>query len=150
MRAEEALSASQGCSGSQAREEKWATWMRAAMSGDAGAYREFLESVALAVRLLVRRAGGDDGLSMNQVEEEVREILLAIHIKRGTWDKSKPVGPWIISIVSYKLSGMLRARRVRSLFDLTLEGLAAVLWERDGGGGGGFVENATGPTGNVS
>ena len=150
MRAEEAERASQGCSESQAREERWATWMRAAMSGDAGACREFLESVAPAVRLLVRRASGDSGLSINQVEEAVQEILLAIHVKRGTWDKSKPVGPWIISIVSYKLSGMLRARRVRSLFDLTLEGLAAVLWERDGGGGGGFVENATGPTGNVS
>ena len=150
MRAEEALSASQGCSGSQAREEKWATWMRAAMSGDAGAYREFLESVAPAVRLLVRRAGGDDGLSMNQVEEEVQEILLAIHIKRGTWDKSKPVGPWIISIVSYKLSGMLRARRIRSRFDVTFQGLAAVLWETDQGGDGDFVENATGPAGNAS
>ena len=41
----------------------------------------------------------------------MQEILLAIHVKRGTWDKSKPVGPWITSIVSYKLSGMLRARR---------------------------------------
>ena len=150
MSAKEPMRGNQGRSGLQAREEVWATWMRAAMSGDAGAYREFLESVAPAVRLLVRRAGGDSGLSINQVEEAVQEILLAIHLKRGTWDKSKPVGTWIISIVSYKLSGMLRARRDRSLFDLTLEGLAAVLWESDGGGGGGFVENATGPTGNVS
>lgn len=150
MRAEEAVRASQDCSGSQAREEKWTTWMRAAMSGDGGAYREFLESVAVAVRLLVRRAGGDDGLSMNQVEEEVQEILLAIHIKRDTWDKSKPVGPWIISIVSYKLSGMLRARRIRSRFDVTFQGLAAVLWETDQGGAGDLVENATGPAGNAS
>ena len=62
MRAEEAERASQGCSGSQAREERWASWMRAAMSGDAGAYREFLELVAPAVRLLVRRAGGESRL----------------------------------------------------------------------------------------
>ena len=79
----------------------------------------------------------------------MQEILLAIHVKRGTWDKSKPVGPWITSIVSYKLSGMLRARRVRSLFDLTLEGLATVLWETRSEAGG-FVEYATSPTGNVS
>jgi RNA polymerase sigma-70 factor (ECF subfamily) len=124
--------------------------MRAAMSGDAGAYREFLESVAPAVRLLVRRAGGGDELSMNQVEEEVQGILLAIHIKRGTWDKSKPVSPWIISIVSYKLSSMLRARRIRSRLDVTFQGLAAVLWETDQGGGSDFVENATGPAGNAS
>jgi DNA-directed RNA polymerase specialized sigma24 family protein len=150
VRAEEAERASQGFSGSQAREERWATWMRAAMSGDAGAYREFLESVAPAVRLLVRRTGGGDGLSMNQVEEEVREILLAIHIKRGTWDKSKPVSPWIISIVGYKLSGMLPARRIRSRLDVTFHGLAAVLWETDQGGASDFVENATGPAGNAS
>jgi hypothetical protein len=78
VKAEEAMRAGQNCSGSQAREQGWAIRMRAAMSGDAGAYREFLESVAPAVRLLVRRAGGDDGLSMNQVEEEVQRILLAI------------------------------------------------------------------------
>jgi RNA polymerase sigma-70 factor (ECF subfamily) len=124
--------------------------MRAAMSGDAGAYREFLESVAPAVRLLVRRAGGGDELSMNQVEEEVQGILLAIHIKRGTWDKPKPVGPWIISIVSYKLSCMLRTRRIRSRFDFTFQGLAAVLREGDRGGASDFVENATGPAGNAS
>jgi RNA polymerase sigma-70 factor (ECF subfamily) len=124
--------------------------MRAAMSGDVRAYREFLESVTPAVRLLVRRAGGDDGLSMNQVEDEVQKILLAIHVKRGTWDKSKPVGPWIISIVSYKLSGMLRARRIRSRFDVTFQGLAAVLWETDQGGASDLVENATGPAGNAS
>ena len=87
---------------------------------------------------------------MNQVEEEVQEILLAIHIKRDTWDKSKPVGPWIISIVSYKLSGMLRARRIRSRLDVTFQGLAAVLWETDQGGASDFVENATGPAGNAS
>jgi DNA-directed RNA polymerase specialized sigma24 family protein len=143
VRAEEAVRASQGCSGSQSREEKWATWMRAAMSGDAGAYREFLESVALVVRLLVRRAGGDVGLSMNQVEEEVQEILLAIHIKRGTWDKSTPVGPWIVSI-------MLRARRIRSRLDVTFQGPAAVLWETDQRGASDFVENTTGPADNAS
>jgi DNA-directed RNA polymerase specialized sigma24 family protein len=150
VKAEEAMRAGQNCSGSQAREQGWAIRMRAAMSGDAGAYREFLESVAPAVRLLVRRAGGDDGLSMNQVEEEVQRILLAIHVKRGTWDQSKPIGPWIISIVSYKLSGMLRARRIRSRLDVTFQGLAAVLWETDQGGASDFVENATGPAGNAS
>ena len=150
MKAEEAMRAGQNCSGSQAREEGWATRMRAAMSGDAGAYREFLESVAPAVRLLVRRASGDSGLSINQVEEAVQEILLAIHVKRGTSDKSKPVGSWIISNVRYKLSGMLRARRIRSRFDITFQGLAAVLWETDQGGASDFVENATGPAGNAS
>jgi DNA-directed RNA polymerase specialized sigma24 family protein len=77
--------------------------------------------------------------------KKVQEILLAIHIKRDTWDKSKPEGPWIISIVSYKLSGMLRARRIRSRFDVTFQGLAT-----DQGGDGDLAENATGPAGNAS
>jgi hypothetical protein len=47
VKAEEAMRAGQNCSGSQAREQGWAIRMRAAMSGDAGAYREFLESVPL-------------------------------------------------------------------------------------------------------
>jgi hypothetical protein len=55
VKAEEAMRAGQDCSGSQAREEGWATWMRAAMSGAAGAYREFLESVAQTIRHAARR-----------------------------------------------------------------------------------------------
>jgi len=37
-------------------------------------------------------------------------VLLAIHLKRGTWDQSRPIGPWISTIVRNKLVDTLRRR----------------------------------------
>jgi RNA polymerase sigma-70 factor (ECF subfamily) len=40
----------------------------------------------------------------------VQETLLAIHLKRGTWDQSRPIGPWVAAIVRNKLIDTLRRR----------------------------------------
>jgi RNA polymerase sigma-70 factor (ECF subfamily) len=41
----------------------------------------------------------------------VQEVLLTIHLKRGTWDQSRPIGPWVAAIVRNKLIDVLRRRR---------------------------------------
>jgi DNA-directed RNA polymerase specialized sigma24 family protein len=33
----------------------------------------------------------------------VHETLLAIHLKRHTWDRNWPIGPWIAAIVGNNL-----------------------------------------------
>ncbi len=38
------------------------------------------------------------------------EVLLAIHLKRSTWDQSRLIGPWISAIVRNKLIDVLRKR----------------------------------------
>ncbi|WP_343033234.1 sigma-70 family RNA polymerase sigma factor [Aureimonas leprariae] len=40
----------------------------------------------------------------------MQEALLAIHLKRGTWDVRRPIGPWISVIVRNKLIDALRRR----------------------------------------
>jgi RNA polymerase sigma factor (sigma-70 family) len=50
------------------------------------------------------------GASEGDAEDIVQEALLAIHLKRGTWDQSKPIGPWIAAIVRNKLIDALRRR----------------------------------------
>jgi RNA polymerase sigma-70 factor (ECF subfamily) len=83
--------------------------MRAAMSGDAGAYRRFLVSVTPHLRAMARhrcRAADAEG----DAEDIVQEVLLAIHLKRGTWDQSRPIGPWIAAIARNKLIDVLRRR----------------------------------------
>jgi RNA polymerase sigma-70 factor (ECF subfamily) len=83
--------------------------MRAAMAGDADAYRRFLVAVTPHLRAMARhrcRVAGADG----DAEDIVQEVLLAIHLKRGTWDQSRPIGPWIAAIVRNKLIDMLRRR----------------------------------------
>jgi RNA polymerase sigma-70 factor (ECF subfamily) len=84
--------------------------MRAAISGDAAAYRRFLVAVAPHLRAMARHRCRIAGASEGDVEDIVQEVLLAIHLKRGTWDQSRPIGPWISAIVRNKLVDTLRRR----------------------------------------
>jgi RNA polymerase sigma-70 factor, ECF subfamily len=106
------------------RETDWALLMRAARSGDAAAYDRCLRDIAKGLRPMVRRgltrAGrGDD------TEDVVQEILLAVHVKRHTWDESRPIGPWLAAIARYKLIDALRRRGSR--VELPIEDFSDIL-----------------------
>jgi RNA polymerase sigma factor (sigma-70 family) len=90
------------------REKEWATLMRAAMAGDAGAYRRFLTSVTPHLRGIARSRCRSLGTPEGEAEDIVQEVLLAIHLKRGTWDQSRAIGPWIFAIVRHKFIDTLR------------------------------------------
>lgn len=96
---------------SREREEEWARWMRAAIAGDAAAYRSFLGAVTPRLRALARQGCRRSGTPESEAEDIVQDTLLAIHLKRGTWDPARPVGPWISAIVRNKLIDSLRRRR---------------------------------------
>jgi RNA polymerase sigma factor (sigma-70 family) len=82
--------------------------MRAAIAGDASAYRLFLEAVTPHLRALARRRCERFGAPQSDAEDIVQEVLLAVHLKRGTWDQSRPIGPWLSVIVRNKLIDILR------------------------------------------
>jgi RNA polymerase sigma factor (sigma-70 family) len=92
------------------RENDWAVWMRAAMTGDAGAYRQFLAALAPHVRAVARSRCRSLGAPEGEVEDIVQEVLLTIHLKRGTWDQARPIGPWVAAITRNKLIDILRQR----------------------------------------
>ena len=92
------------------QENDWAAWMRAAMTGDAGAYRQLLVSLAPHVRAVARSRCRRLGAPEGEVEDLVQEVLLTIHLKRGTWDQSRPIGPWVAAITRNKLIDILRQR----------------------------------------
>jgi RNA polymerase sigma factor (sigma-70 family) len=92
------------------READWTAWMRAAISGNSDAYRRFLLSVTPYLRAITRHRCRITGVSEGDAEDIVQEVLLAIHLKRGTWDQSRPIGPWITAIVRNKLIDALRRR----------------------------------------
>jgi RNA polymerase sigma-70 factor (ECF subfamily) len=119
-------------------EEGWAELMRAAINGDAGAYRQFLASLAPYLRAIARRNCARVGLDSDEAEDIVQETLLAIHLKRQTWDVDRPVGPWITAIARYKLIDRLRHRGgwkelpIDDVADLlTVEGTEKTLEWRD-------------------
>jgi RNA polymerase sigma-70 factor (ECF subfamily) len=50
------------------------------------------------------------GAPESEAEDVVQEVLLTIHLKRGTWDQSRPIGPWVAAIIRNKLIDVLRRR----------------------------------------
>lgn len=93
------------------REEQWATWMRAAIDGDKQAYHRFLTAVTPYLRALARRRCDQFGAPASEAEDVLQDVLLAVHLKRGTWDMSRPIGPWLSTIVRNKMIDALRRRR---------------------------------------
>jgi RNA polymerase sigma-70 factor (ECF subfamily) len=94
----------------RSREEDWSAWMAAALEGDELAYRRFLEAVTPHLRMLARSRLSAYGAGNQDLEDVVQEALLAIHLKRGTWDPRRPIGPWISVIARNKLVDALRRR----------------------------------------
>ena len=92
------------------REEEWAALMRAAIAGDAAAYQRLLDQLSRSLRAATRRGFAQFGGATNDVEDVVQETLLAIHLKRHTWDASQPLGPWVRAIARHKLIDALRRR----------------------------------------
>lgn len=92
------------------REEEWAGWMRAAISGDAQAYHRFLSAVTPHLRAMAKRRCDQFGAPASEAEDVVQEVLIAVHLKRGSWDPARPIGPWLSTIVRNKLIDSLRRR----------------------------------------
>lgn len=109
------------------RESEWATWMRAGIAGDGVAYRRFLTAVTPHIRSVARARCRMVHIAGNEVEDIVQEVLLAIHLKRETWDDSRPIGPWVSAITRNKLIDILRrnGRHTAVPIDDVVEVLAA-------------------------
>ena len=82
--------------------------MRRANRGDAVAYRQLLQELAS----LLRRSAGRHGskYTPEDIEDAVQEALLALHLKRHTWDECRPLLPWIRAVLQNKLTDMMRRR----------------------------------------
>jgi RNA polymerase sigma-70 factor, ECF subfamily len=95
------------------REQEWAGLMHSALAGDRAAYEALLRAIAVAIRPLVRRGLLRAGRAAAEAEDIVQDVLLAVHLKRHTWNPSEPVSPWVYAIARYKLVDALRKRGSR-------------------------------------
>lgn len=86
-----------------------------AFAGDRDSYRALLERLAKHLRaFFARRLGAGAG----DVEDLVQETLLAVHLKRETYDPRLPFAPWAYGVARYKLLDHFRrtgARRTTPL-----------------------------------
>lgn len=105
--------------------EEWAILMRAGLDGDGAAYHRLLSELAPALRAVARRILARAGQGSGEVEDVVQETLLAIHLKRQTWDRGSPLMPWVWAIVRHKALDALRRQGRRA--EVSIDALEAVL-----------------------
>lgn len=97
------------------RDEEWTALMRRAISGDGAAYHRLLKAIAPVLRAAARRGLARAGQPVDQSEDIVQDTLLAVHLKRHTWNADAPFTPWLFAIARNKLIDALR-RRGRRIF----------------------------------
>lgn len=95
------------------------------LDGDAVSYRALLAELSPFLRgFFARRLSGGDAA----VEDLVQDTLIAIHVKRETFDRGQPFTPWAYAIARYKLidhfrrTGTRRAVPLEDAADLLAEG----------------------------
>lgn len=96
------------------RELRWADLMRAANRDDRASYHRLLHELAPVLRGVVNRGFARYGLGPEDVEDVVQETMLALHLKRHTWDERRPFFPWVQAIAQNKLVDNLRRRGHRA------------------------------------
>jgi RNA polymerase sigma-70 factor, ECF subfamily len=101
--------------------------MTASLGGDEGAYRKVLGRLAGYLRGYYRARLAQAARSASDAEDLVQETLLAVHVRRHTYDPGQPFTPWVYAIARYKLIDYLRRTRaaVRSVPIDAVQELAA-------------------------
>src|SRR5215813_7681389 len=92
--------------------------MRQAVGGDSAAYHRLLRAITPVLRATAQRGLARAGQPSDSSEDIVQEILLAVHLKRHTWDPTAPFGPWLFAIARNKLIDALRKRGRRTFVDI--------------------------------
>lgn len=85
--------------------------MLASQEGDAAAHRLLLGRLSSRLRAYYKGKLARIGKAAADAEDLVQEAVLAIHLKRGTYDPGEPLTPWVYAIARYKLIDFLRRTR---------------------------------------
>ncbi len=97
---------------------EWTQLMQQAIAGDNAAYHRLLKAITPVLRATAQRGLSRAGQPTDSSEDIVQETLLAVHLKRHTWDPSAPFGPWLFAIARNKLIDTLRRKGHRVFVDI--------------------------------
>ena len=106
--------------------------MVASLGGDAASYRLLLDRLSGRLRAYFKGKLARFGRGATEAEDLVQEVLLAIHLKRHTYDTGEPFTPWLHTIARYKLIDYLR--RIRTAASVPLDEDSEVLAQDDNAG----------------
>src|SRR5260370_22729538 len=94
--------------------------MLASLDGDAASHRALLERLRRRLRAYYKGKLVGIGRGVSEAEDLVQEAVLAIHIKRHTYEPAEPLTPWVQAIARYKLIDFLRRTRT-SISDVPID-----------------------------
>jgi len=77
------------------------------LAGDSKAYHVFLKALSDHLRAYFRKRLSQ---RMDEVEDLVQEVLIAVHNQRHTYRMDQPFTAWVHAIARYKFIDMLRSR----------------------------------------
>lgn len=106
------------------------TLMIASLNGDAASHRAFLEKLSSRLRAYYKGKLAGVGRGQEEAEDLVQEAILAIHLKRHTYDPASPLTPWIYAVARYKLIDFLR-RNKTSRINIPIEDANDVMADDD-------------------
>jgi RNA polymerase sigma-70 factor (ECF subfamily) len=85
--------------------------MLASLDGDAASHRVLLDRLSRHLRAYYKAKLAGLGRGASEAEDLVQEAVLAVHIKRHTYNPAEPLTPWVHAIARYKLIDFLRRSR---------------------------------------
>jgi RNA polymerase sigma factor (sigma-70 family) len=88
------------------------------LEGNSKVYHAFLDKLSGHLRAYLRRRVFH---SLDDVEDIVQEILLAVHNGRHTYRADQPLTAWVYAIARYKLTDFFRARSRREALNDPLD-----------------------------
>src|SRR5207247_9660883 len=94
--------------------------MVAGLEGDAAAHKMLLEKLSVQLRGYFKAQLGRYGRDPVEAEDLVQEVLIAVHTRRHTYDRSQLLTPWVYAIARYKFSDYLRRSKI-SRTDVPIE-----------------------------
>lgn len=103
--------------------------MLASLDGEAASYRTLLDRLSSRLRAYYKGKLARVGRGATEAEDLVQEVLLAIHLKRHTYDVEEPFTPWVHTIARYKLIDYLR--RIRSAASVPFDDDTEVMAQDD-------------------
>lgn len=104
--------------------------MIASLDGDATSHRALLDRLSGRLRAYFKVRLARVGRGPEEVEDLVQEAVLAIHLKRHTFDRTDLLTPWVYAIARYKLIDFLR-RAKTSLANVPIEDADDVMADED-------------------
>src|SRR5260370_7206568 len=81
--------------------------MLASLDGDAASHRALLDRLSGRLRAYYKGKLAGIGRDATEAEDLVQEAVLAIHIKRHTYDPAEPLTPCVHAIARYNLINFL-------------------------------------------